>query len=77
MHIFLKGRARCSHFLAICYLANAVFKHKKYLGVPCPMGCLHISGPQRLPVSGNDPFKSVSLIREYYIGCTTNIFQSL
>ncbi|CRL04728.1 CLUMA_CG017788, isoform A [Clunio marinus] len=33
-------RSRCSHFLAVCYLANAIFHNKKNLGVPCPRGCV-------------------------------------
>jgi hypothetical protein len=33
-------RGRCSHFLSVCYLANAIFHHKKSLGVPCPRGCV-------------------------------------
>ncbi|CAO1383441.1 unnamed protein product [Diamesa hyperborea] len=32
-------RARCSHFLSVCYLANSIYHHKKALGVPCPNGC--------------------------------------
>lgn len=49
-------------------MANAIFKQKKFLGVPCPAGCLNISGPKRLPVTGNNPFEVVSLIREYQMG---------
>uniref|UniRef100_A0A336LN77 CSON008436 protein n=1 Tax=Culicoides sonorensis TaxID=179676 RepID=A0A336LN77_CULSO len=33
-------RARCSHFLSVCFLANSMFKHKKWVGVPCPRGCV-------------------------------------
>lgn len=33
-------RARCSHFLSVCFLANSMFKHKKWVGVPCPKGCV-------------------------------------
>ncbi|XP_013100403.1 lipase member H-A [Stomoxys calcitrans] len=61
-------RSRCSHFLSICYLASAMFKHRRYLGVPCPNGCVNISGPQRLPVSSKNPFEAVAQLREYYIG---------
>ncbi|XP_002021657.2 lipase member H-A [Drosophila persimilis] len=62
-------RYRCSHFLSICYLASATYKHKKFVGVPCPNGCQNISGPKRLPVSGKmNPFEFVSLLREYHIG---------
>ncbi|KAH8285738.1 hypothetical protein KR018_001808 [Drosophila ironensis] len=70
---FCKGhpirRARCSHFLSICYLATATFKHKKFIGVPCPNGCVELTGPHRLPVSGKiNPFEFASLLREYHIG---------
>ncbi|XP_037958910.1 lipase member H-A [Teleopsis dalmanni] len=61
-------RYRCSHFLSICYLANATFKHKKFLGIPCPNGCIDITGPKRLPVSGSNPFELVKQIREFHIG---------
>ncbi|XP_012156886.1 pancreatic lipase-related protein 2 isoform X2 [Ceratitis capitata] len=69
---FCKGnpirRSRCSHFLSICYLASAMFKHKKFLGVSCPNGCVELSGPKRLPVSTKNPFGAVSQIRDYHIG---------
>ncbi|KAH8328612.1 hypothetical protein KR067_011552 [Drosophila pandora] len=70
---FCKGnrirRSRCSHFLSICYLATATFKNKKFMGVPCPNGCVNLTGPKRLPVSGNiNPFEFASLLREYHIG---------
>ncbi|XP_065356040.1 lipase member H-A [Calliphora vicina] len=61
-------RARCSHFLSICYLASATFKHKKYLGVPCPDGCVDITGPKRLPITKKNPFELVAQIKEYYMG---------
>ncbi|KAL9927203.1 phospholipase A1 isoform 2-T2 [Glossina fuscipes fuscipes] len=61
-------RSRCSHFLSICYLASAVFKHKKYLGVPCPEGCVDISGPQRLPLSRRNPLALIAQLKEFYIG---------
>lgn len=49
-HGHLIRRARCSHFLSVCYLANALFKHKQFLAVPCPYGCLKIKSPNRLPL---------------------------
>lgn len=68
-HIILTGRARCSHFMSICYLATATMKHAKFMGVPCPNGCVNISGPKRLPVNGKiNPFEFVSLLRDYKIG---------
>ncbi|KAH8391698.1 hypothetical protein KR200_009235 [Drosophila serrata] len=67
--ISIVGRYRCSHFLSICYLATATFKHKKFMGVPCPNGCVNLTGPKRLPVSGKiNPFEFASLLREYHIG---------
>ena len=39
MNFLHSGRARCSHFLSVCYLANSIYHHKKALGVPCPNGC--------------------------------------
>lgn len=45
-----------------------MFKHKKYLGVPCPDGCVDIPGPKRLPITNKNPFELVSQIKEYYIG---------
>ncbi|XP_067625906.1 phospholipase A1 isoform X3 [Eurosta solidaginis] len=69
---FCKGnpirRSRCSHFLSICYLASAMFKHKKFLGVSCPNGCVELSGPKRLPVSTKNPFGIATQIKEYHIG---------
>lgn len=38
-------RNRCSHFLAVCYLANAIFKHKLFPFRPCPSGCIGNNGP--------------------------------
>lgn len=67
-HNIILGRARCSHFLSICYLASATFKHKKYLGVPCPDGCVDITGPKRLPITKKNPFELVAQIKEYYMG---------
>uniref|UniRef100_A0A1I8MSU9 Lipase domain-containing protein n=1 Tax=Musca domestica TaxID=7370 RepID=A0A1I8MSU9_MUSDO len=61
-------RSRCSHFLSICYLASAVFKHRRYLGVPCPTGCVDVTGPKRRPVSSANPFNAISQIGEYYMG---------
>lgn len=65
---YIPGRSRCSHFLSICYLASAVFKHRRYLGVPCPTGCVDVTGPKRLPVSSANPFNAISQIGEYYMG---------
>jgi hypothetical protein len=39
LFFYLIGRARCSHFLSICYVANAMFKNKRLIGAPCPNGC--------------------------------------
>ncbi|XP_055857762.1 lipase member H-A [Episyrphus balteatus] len=61
-------RSRCSHFMSICFLANAMFKHKKFIGIPCPNGCVKVSGPGRLPVTTRDPFKIESLLQEYKMG---------
>lgn len=67
--VYPTGRYRCSHFLSICYLATATMKHTKFMGVPCPNGCVNLSGPKRLPVNGKvNPFEFISLLREYYIG---------
>ena len=39
-HHLFSERSRCSHFLSVCYLANAIHHNKKSLGVPCPRGCV-------------------------------------
>ena len=33
-------KARCSHFLSVCYLANAIFKRKQSMAIRCPQGCV-------------------------------------
>lgn len=38
-------RNRCSHFLSVCYLANAIFKHKLFPYVPCRSGCVPNNSP--------------------------------
>lgn len=38
--IIIPEKARCSHFLSVCYLANSILHNKKALGVPCPRGCV-------------------------------------
>ncbi|XP_050338952.1 lipase member H-A isoform X1 [Bactrocera neohumeralis] len=67
---FCKGnpirRSRCSHFLSICFLASAMFKHKKFVGVSCPNGCKE--GSQHIPVSAKNPFGVVTQTKEYNIG---------
>ncbi|XP_039952405.1 uncharacterized protein LOC120769460 [Bactrocera tryoni] len=60
------GRSRCSHFLSICFLASAMFKHKKFVGVSCPNGCKE--GSQHIPVSAKNPFGVVTQTKEYNIG---------
>lgn len=47
------GKARCSHFLSVCYLANVVYHHKRVVGVPCPEGCLSLK-KNRLPIYSRD-----------------------
>lgn len=60
-------RSRCSHFLSICFLANAMLKSKEFIGVPCEQ-CVEISGPGRLPVFYNDPYKTIQLTKKFRIG---------
>lgn len=43
--ILLVDRNRCSHFLSVCYLANAIFKHKLFPYRPCPHGCIANNAP--------------------------------
>lgn len=38
-------RNRCSHFLSVCYLANAIFKHKLFPYKPCNQGCIESNTP--------------------------------
>ncbi|CAD7079412.1 unnamed protein product [Hermetia illucens] len=65
-------RSRCSHFLSVCYLANAIFKHKKFLGIPCPGGCVGLDGPNKLPVQvmhrKYSPNKYKGFLKEYKMG---------
>ncbi|KAG4068122.1 hypothetical protein HA402_001547 [Bradysia odoriphaga] len=65
---FCKGhiirRSRCSHFLSVCYLANAIFKHKIFPAVPCPRGC---TKSNRLPVTQITPYGS-KLVQMMHIG---------
>jgi len=42
---FRLNRNRCSHFLSVCYLANAIFKHKLFPFVPCRSGCISNNAP--------------------------------
>ncbi|XP_069962460.1 lipase member H-A isoform X2 [Bactrocera oleae] len=67
---FCKGnpirRSRCSHFLSICFLASAMFKHKKFVGVSCPNGCRESS--KLLPFSGKNSFGVITQTQEYNIG---------
>lgn len=39
-NLLFTERSRCSHFLSVCYLANAIMHSKKSLAVPCPRGCV-------------------------------------
>ncbi|XP_055376460.1 phospholipase A1 [Condylostylus longicornis] len=62
-------RSRCSHFLSICYLANSLFKHKSFVGVPCPDGCKAITGPHKLPLSNYiNPFDVPYTLKNFKIG---------
>lgn len=56
---------RCSHFLSVCYLANAILKHKEFLGVPCPQGCVDYK-KHRFPYISNSV-----LMRSMHIGQDT------
>lgn len=58
------GRSRCSHFLSVCYLANAIFKHKVFAAVPCPRGCIKSN---KLPVTQITPYGS-KLVQMMHIG---------
>lgn len=58
------GRSRCSHFLSVCYLANAIFKHKLFPAVPCQRGCIKSN---RLPVTQITPYGS-KLVQMMHIG---------
>lgn len=42
---FSSDRNRCSHFLSVCYLANAIFKHKLFPYKSCPNGCVKNNSP--------------------------------
>lgn len=75
---FCKGlpvrRARCSHFLSVCFLANSMLKHKKWIGVPCPNGCVmnnrfpyFLSKYDSIDENGN----SLMPTRDYKIGQDT------
>lgn len=60
-------RNRCSHFLSVCYLANAIFKHKLFPFQPCPKGCV----AKNPPLLGKSSYKSryySSLTRLMHIG---------
>ncbi|KXJ72857.1 hypothetical protein RP20_CCG017101 [Aedes albopictus] len=59
-------RARCSHFLSVCYLANAVLSGEPTVAFPCPTGCVRNN---RIPFA---PLRYSSRIRGrmkyYHIG---------
>ncbi|XP_021702750.1 pancreatic lipase-related protein 2 isoform X2 [Aedes aegypti] len=62
-------RARCSHFLSVCYLANAVLSGTSTVAFPCPTGCVRNN---RIPFA---PLRYSSRIRGrmkyYHIGQDT------
>lgn len=62
--IISTDRNRCSHFLSVCYLANAIFKHKLFPYVPCRSGCVS----NNLPIFGYKKLRSSSLIKYMHIG---------
>lgn len=72
-HFPSKDRNRCSHFLSVCYLANAIFKHKLFPFRPCPEGCVSNNLPI-LPIFGRSTYSyrpnysSSSLARLMHIG---------
>lgn len=61
------GKARCSHFLSVCYLANVILHHKKVVGVPCPEGCLFLK-KNRLPIYSKDIFAYPRYLRSMPFG---------
>lgn len=72
---FCKGdpirKARCSHFLSVCYLANAIFKHKLFPFTPCPKGC--VKSPvlpflKGLHGYGGDDYGAGSMMSMMHIG---------
>ncbi|XP_065095347.1 phospholipase A1-like [Ochlerotatus camptorhynchus] len=62
-------RARCSHFLSVCYLANAVFSGSRTMAFDCPTACVRNN---RIPFA---PLRYSSRIRGrmkyYHIGQDT------
>ena len=47
-----------------------MFKNKKFWGVPCPDGCVAVSGPNRLPITTkhHNPFGIITKLKEFHIG---------
>lgn len=62
-------RARCSHFLSVCYLANAVLSGEPTIAFQCPTGCVRNN---RIPFA---PLRYSNRIRgrmkHYHIGQDT------
>lgn len=65
--IVYTGIARCSHFLSVCYLANAIFKHKLFPFVPCPKGCVKNGLLAALLLKKKKP-PPTSMVRMMHIG---------
>ncbi|CAG9802401.1 unnamed protein product [Chironomus riparius] len=63
-------RARCSHFLAVCYLANAILHNKKSLSVPCPRGCVMNN---RFPYVNYTPNDIEMRLKYFRLGQDTNV----
>lgn len=65
----LTDRNRCSHFLSVCYLANAIFKHKLFPYKACPRGCVQSNAPLfGLAKYTFKPYQYSSLIKLMHIG---------
>ncbi|XP_031636935.1 phospholipase A1-like [Contarinia nasturtii] len=63
------NRNRCSHFLSVCYLANAIFKHKLFPYKACPKGCVKNNSPLfGLTRYTFKPMQYSSLIKLMHIG---------
>ncbi|XP_055638676.1 pancreatic lipase-related protein 2 isoform X2 [Toxorhynchites rutilus septentrionalis] len=43
-------QARCSHFLSVCFLGNAILSRKRMMAFRCPSGCVKSNRPPYLPV---------------------------
>lgn len=65
----LIDRNRCSHFLSVCYLANAIFKHKLFPYKSCPRGCIRSNAPLfGLTKYSFKPIEYSSLVKLMHIG---------